>query len=150
MKNSCSIEVYLTLPLGFCPQVQVAACYLEVNNQILLLQKAQRTLEEGKWGVPAGKLEPGESPENAAKRELFEETGITIKDGLMNRLSQLYIRKPKLEYIYHPFKIFLAHRPQVFLSSEHQSYRWVDFSALDTVALMDGAREVLKHYPLEH
>jgi len=39
MKNSCSIEVYLTLPLGFCPQVQVAACYLEVNNQILLFQK---------------------------------------------------------------------------------------------------------------
>lgn len=40
MNNSGSIEVYLTLPLGFSPQVQVAACYLEVNNQILLLQKA--------------------------------------------------------------------------------------------------------------
>lgn len=99
--------------------------------------------------MPAGKLEPGENPENAAKRELLEETGITIKDGCMNRLSPLYIRKPKLDYIYYPFKIFLEDRPQVFLSSEHQSYKWVDFHALETIALMDGAREVLKHYSLE-
>lgn len=148
MKKSALIEVHLTPPEEFTPQVQVAACYLEINNQILLLQRAQGKLEEGRWGVPAGKLEPHETPENAAKRELFEETGITIKDEQMYHLNPFYIRKPKLDYIYHSFKIFLDQTPKVFLSSEHQSYKWMEFNAMEKIALMDGAREVLKHYRL--
>lgn len=45
------LEVHQILPEGFAPEVQVAACYLEINNQLLLLQRAQGKLEAGKWGV---------------------------------------------------------------------------------------------------
>ena len=58
MKKSVSkLEVHQVPPEGFTPQVQVAACYIEINNKLLLLQRAQGKLEAGKWGVPAGKLE---------------------------------------------------------------------------------------------
>ena len=45
------------------------------NNTILLVKRA---FEPGKglWGLPGGFIELNEGPEEAAKRELFEETGL--------------------------------------------------------------------------
>lgn len=42
----------------------------------LLLQ--QRKHPYGKWGVPCGLMELGESAEDTARREIFEETGLTL------------------------------------------------------------------------
>ena len=44
------------------------------NGQILLVQEASGP-HQGKWGFPKGRVDPGESPEAAALRELFEESG---------------------------------------------------------------------------
>jgi 8-oxo-dGTP pyrophosphatase MutT (NUDIX family) len=41
----------------------------------LLLQ--ERSSGEG-WSLPAGAIEPGESPEQAVQREVFEETGLVV------------------------------------------------------------------------
>lgn len=145
-KSVSKLEVYPILPEGFVPQVQVAACYIEINNQLLLLQKAKEKLESGKWGVPAGKLEGNESPENAAKRELFEETGISFEAAHIQSLNALYIRKPEIDYIYHLFKIHLSQMPEVCLSDEHQNYIWANSNEIKNIALMDGAKEALEHY----
>lgn len=148
MKKSASgLEVHEIAPAGFTPQVQVAACYLEINNKLLLLQRAHGKLEPGKWGVPAGKLENNETPENAAKRELLEETGISLENpSRIQRLNSLYIRKPEVDYVYHVFKVQLDQMPKIHLSDEHQSYTWATSKDIETIALMDGAKEALKHY----
>ena len=44
------------------------------NNKILLVQEAGGP-HQGKWGLPKGHVDPGESPEHAALRELHEEAG---------------------------------------------------------------------------
>lgn len=148
MKNPISkIEIHQTVPQGFAPQVQVAACYLEIDNKLLLLQRAHGKLEPGKWGVPAGKLESNETPENAAKRELWEETGIAFENpSQIQRLNSLYIRKPEVDYVYHLFKVQLDQIPEVHLSDEHQSYTWATSKDMETIALMDGAKETLQLY----
>lgn len=148
MKKSVSgLEIHEIAPEGFTPQVQVAACYLEINNKLLLLQRADGKLEPGKWGVPAGKLEHNEAPENAAERELLEETGISLENSSgIQRLNSLYIRKPEVDYVYHVFKVQLGQIPDVHLSDEHQNYIWATSKDIETIALMDGAKEALQHY----
>lgn len=55
--------------------------YLKKNGQTLMLQriKKARDIHEGKWNGLGGKLEPGESPEACAIREVREESGLTIE-----------------------------------------------------------------------
>ncbi len=50
------------------------------HNDHVLLGKKKRGFGLGTWNGFGGKLEPGESVEEAAKREMLQESGITIKD----------------------------------------------------------------------
>lgn len=55
----------------------IAAAVVVRDDRVLLVR---RRVEEGalSWQFPAGKIEPGESPEQAAVRETQEETGLTV------------------------------------------------------------------------
>lgn len=140
-------EVFEFKPLGFSPQVEVAACYLEKEGRILLLQLSHDKREAGKWGVPAGKLDKGETPHQAAIRELYEETGIQIDPTSQIRaLGSLYIRKLQTEFTYHLFHIQLDQIPEVRLSNEHLNYKWASDKDLTEMDLMAGATEALRYY----
>lgn len=47
----------------------------------LLLVRRGRPPSAGLWSVPGGRVEPGESDAAAVVRELFEETGLTVRPG---------------------------------------------------------------------
>lgn len=53
----------------------VAALIRNSENQLLFIRKS----EDGVWGLPAGAIEPGETPKEAVVREVFEETGLKVK-----------------------------------------------------------------------
>lgn len=142
-----NIKVYDRRPADFAAKVEVAATYVNVSGKILLLQLADHKAEKGTWGVPAGKLEVHEKPPQAAKRELFEETGIHIEStDQFHSLGTLYIRKPELDYVYHLFGIELDTKPDLTLSNEHCFYRWVLSEEAETLPLMNGAKEALDTY----
>jgi len=53
-------------------------CYIiNVKNEVLL-QNKRRGFGQGKWNGPGGKVETGESVEDSARREMLEETGVTL------------------------------------------------------------------------
>ena len=59
------------------PHVRAALVVLhDRSGRWLVQRRAPDALLGGLWEFPGGKIEPGESPESAARRELFEETGI--------------------------------------------------------------------------
>jgi 8-oxo-dGTP diphosphatase len=71
----------MTEQMGAKPLVLVAAAALVRNDGRLLL--AQRPVGKpmaGLWEFPGGKVEAGESPQGALKRELQEELGITLRE----------------------------------------------------------------------
>lgn len=139
-------KVYEHLPEGFSARVEIAAVYVNVDGRILFLEIAHHKEEKGAWGVPAGKLEANEEPLQAAQRELFEETGISVKLDAFHTLGQLYVRKPGLDYVYHLFSLNLDVIPSLSLSSEHSSYVWASREEAHTLPLMDGARDALDVY----
>lgn len=51
------------------------------HNDAVLLVKRAKPPNAGEWAIPGGKVKMGETLQQAAEREILEETGITIRAG---------------------------------------------------------------------
>ena len=60
-----------TYPVGTLPAYKYVVVLSEYQGKILLSRHKKRTT----WETQGGKIEPGETPLMAAKRELYEESG---------------------------------------------------------------------------
>jgi len=58
----------------------VAAALIDPDGRVLIAQRPPGKAMAGLWEFPGGKLELGETPEQALIRELHEELGITVKE----------------------------------------------------------------------
>jgi ADP-ribose pyrophosphatase len=56
-----------------------AVILVSEKNSILLVRQYRMPAEKHLWEIPAGRLDPGETPLKAARRELTEETGYRAK-----------------------------------------------------------------------
>jgi 8-oxo-dGTP diphosphatase len=55
-------------------------CYVRQNGKTLMIHrvKKENDMHQGKWNGLGGKLEPGETPEECAVREIYEESGLRV------------------------------------------------------------------------
>ena len=69
-------------------------CYIINNRGEVLLQYKRRGFGAGKWNGPGGKVESGETSEQAVVREVKEETGLDVKNvEKMAELEFVFIGK---------------------------------------------------------
>lgn len=68
-------------PRNPLPHYQVVAGVLRRGNRVLLARRPEGALLGGMWEFPGGKMEPGETPEQALKRELWEELAVQVRVG---------------------------------------------------------------------
>ena len=61
---------------GTKPRVEVAIALVWRAGRLLVTRRPAGVHLAGRWEFPGGKLAPGETPEAAAARELFEEAGV--------------------------------------------------------------------------
>jgi bis(5'-nucleosidyl)-tetraphosphatase len=85
----------------------------------------------GHWDFAKGKLERDETDEQAALRELKEETGLNaqIIPGFQEELGYLFKERGKLIHKTVIFFVGKADEQVVALSREHQGYAWLDFES---------------------
>jgi 8-oxo-dGTP diphosphatase len=71
-------------------------CYIEKDGAYLMMHRVKKVNDENhdKWIGVGGKLEAGESPYDCARREILEETGVTVRDleyrGIVTFVSDIY------------------------------------------------------------
>jgi 8-oxo-dGTP diphosphatase len=58
--------------------LRVVAAVIERDGKYLITQRRDNAVLPGLWEFPGGKVEPGETIEQALRRELLEEIGVTI------------------------------------------------------------------------
>ena len=58
----------------------VGAVVHDAGGRLLLIQRGHDP-HRGRWSLPGGRIEPGESPEQAVVREVREETGLDVRVG---------------------------------------------------------------------
>lgn len=101
--------------------MKAAIIYLTAAGRVLLLKRSPTApTAPDVWGLPGGHIEPGETPAQAAVRELKEETGYSVT-GLADAVAQLG-----------DVAVYRADVPSFtpVLNDEHTAYVWADPSAL--------------------
>ena len=108
--------------------VRVAAAIIQNENQIFATQRGYGDFKDG-WEFPGGKIEPGETPEEALAREIKEELDTEIAIGKL-----VYV----VEYDYPQFHLtmycyFCRVISGDLVLKEHEAARWLTKDTLDSV-----------------
>jgi predicted aconitase with swiveling domain/8-oxo-dGTP pyrophosphatase MutT (NUDIX family) len=134
-----------TVALRDVKERRVVTAFLRRDGRILVLRRSQRVgTYRGRWAGVSGSLEGDEEPEDRARAEIAEETGLDVS-RLVARGPVLPVRDGDLLWSVHPFLFDVAGEPT--LDWEHTEARWVPpqgIEELDTVpGLADALRAVL-------
>jgi ADP-ribose pyrophosphatase YjhB (NUDIX family) len=113
--------------VGHAPLQMVGAAALVVDEQdrLLLLKRS----DSGCWGPPGGAVELGEAVEDAARREVREETGLELGElslfGVFSGPAFFY-RYPNGDEVHNISIIYLARfqEGQIQLNGEHVGWDW--------------------------
>jgi 8-oxo-dGTP diphosphatase len=107
-----------------------------VNGKRLLLKRATRGISLGKWNAPGGNIEDGESPEECALRELFEETGLVGGELFRHGVLKFYTfgnEEPDVAVHLFSTKKFSGE----IRHSEEGEVRWFDFDKIPLKEMWD-------------
>ncbi len=119
--------------------IHVAAAVIVDGGRIFTTQRGYGAWKDY-WEFPGGKIEPGETPEEALRREIMEEldTEIAVGEKIMT-----------IEYDYPEFHLSMA----CFLAKvtagdlvlkEHEAAKWLDRNELDSVNWLPADREIIE------
>ncbi len=121
-------------------QIEVVAAIIhDEEGRIFTTQRGYGEMKDG-WEFPGGKMEPGESPEEALKREIWEELETKI---VVEKLVQT------VEWDYPAFHLtmhcFWCHIESGNLKlKEHEAAKWLTKDQLDSIDWLPADRIVVE------
>jgi 8-oxo-dGTP diphosphatase len=128
------------------PVLAVGLLVFNEENELLLIQRG-RPPAEGRWTVPGGKVELGETLVEAAERELKEETGLSATVGSLIEILERVLHDEAGQIAYHYVILdFLATTPRGTLraASDCRDARWVRLDHLEQFETTDELQPVVE------
>ncbi len=127
------------------PRVGVGAVVLD-GDRVLLVKRGQGPAR-GKWSIPGGLVDLGERTDDAARREVLEECGITVRllgvAGVVDRV----IRDDDGRVRYHYVLVDYAARPEsreVCAGTDAAEARWVPIAEVERYDTTDGLVDMIR------
>jgi len=123
------------------PQVAVSAGIFR-DGKILLTRRTNDP-KGVRWTFPGGRIESGETMAEALKREILEETGLTIEiAGSAGVREMLHAQSGHGHFIILPFAVRWV-SGEVALNDELEEARWFDPDETRNLTVTDGLHDVI-------
>jgi 8-oxo-dGTP diphosphatase len=123
--------------------VQVVAAIIERDGLVLIGQRQPEQSHPLKWEFPGGKVEPGETPEQALTRELEEELAIRNACGPeITRYEFVYPGKHPIALIFFRVTDFEG-EPQNLI---YREMRWEPRAAMPEFDFVEGDRDFIRSF----
>jgi len=121
---------------------EVVSSVVSRNDKCILEKRPDKSHSyPGHWSLVAGKIEDGEKPVDAARREILEETRIKVGEPL-GQMPPLYVREGNVLFKVYPFH-FDAGDQEPVINEENDEYVWASIedakgmkTVTDTVLVM--------------
>jgi acetyl-CoA carboxylase carboxyl transferase subunit beta len=122
----------------------VAVGAVAVVDGALLLVRRRHPPEPGRWTLPGGKLEPGESVPEAVEREVLEETGLRVHCGALVGWAER--RGPGHHFVILDFAVAVDGEtvPPLVAAGDADAAAWVDLGAVGAHDLVSGLEDFLR------
>lgn len=119
--------------------IHVVAAIIKRDGKIFATQRGYGDFKDG-WEFPGGKVEPGETPENAIVREIKEELSADIVVG--DLLTTVEYDYPKFHLSMDCFWAELKEGSEMTLL-EHEAAKWLSIDNIDTVDWLPADMDVV-------
>jgi 8-oxo-dGTP diphosphatase len=129
--------------LGVAPVVAVGGVAV-VDGALLLIQRGTDP-HAGKWSIPGGNVEWGETLAHAVERELLEETGLAVRCGAL--LGWVERMGPGYHFVILDFTVEVpGDRGLVVAGSDVRAVAWVPLEEVPALSLVEGVEEFLRSH----
>lgn len=128
-----------------CPQVAVGAIVFHTDR--VLLVRRGKPPAEGLWSIPGGRVELGETLQEAAEREILEETGLIVRAGHPVYTFDVVERDDQRRVRFHYVIVDLTAEligGELSPGDDAKEARWVDSTEMNTLKVSRPTRTLLK------
>lgn len=125
---------------ALCNMFAVVGLLLDADQNILISQRKPGKYMEGYWEFPGGKLEAGETPEQALGRELEEEIGIT--DVSAELFMQFGYQYPERTVWLDVYKV-TDYQGEPY-GREYQLLKWVPLSTISDYQVLPAGAPIIE------